>query len=76
MLMLQQIRPFSFRHRYALVYWASFSRLNLITSYWNHTERSWVKTPDEATLFETEAGALVYRRGNAERMQKSLEGAA
>jgi hypothetical protein len=72
----QQIRPFQFRHWFALVYWVSTSRLKLITSCWNHTEGSWVETPDKATLFDTEAGAIVYRRGNAVRMQQAFEGVA
>ena len=47
--------------------------VKLITGYWNHSTASWAASPDQATLFDTEAGALVYRRGNLERMQQAVE---
>jgi hypothetical protein len=46
--------------------------VKLITGYWNHMTASWAEAPDQATLFDTEAGALVYRRGNLERKQKAI----
>ena len=72
----QTILPFQFQRRFILVHWLAALDLKLITGYWNHTTGSWVETPEEATLFDTKAGAIVYRRGNTERMQQAIERAA
>lgn len=71
----QQIRPFQFRRRFILAYWMSdpSPSVKLISGYWSHVTSSWAESPDQATLFDTEAGALVYRRGNLERMQQAFE---
>ena len=36
--------------------------------YWSHPQSKWVESFDEGTAFGTKAAALVYRRGNLQRM--------
>src|SRR4051812_19406935 len=72
------IRPFRYQRRFILVRWTSglAPSVKLIAGYWNHATASWAETPEQATQFDTEAGALVYRRGNFERMQQAYERAS
>jgi hypothetical protein len=41
--------------------------------YWNHSLGLWVSEAKDATSFDTQAGALVYRRGNLRRMQLVMD---
>jgi hypothetical protein len=42
-------------------------------AFWSHVSAKWVDSIEDGTLFETEAAALVYRRGNLSRMTLALK---
>ncbi|MDB5342005.1 MAG: repeat-associated core domain protein [Schlesneria sp.] len=42
-------------------------------AFWSHAEAKWIDSLEEGTFFETEAGALVCRRGNLPRMTPPLK---
>jgi hypothetical protein len=42
-------------------------------AFWSHADAKWVSSFDKGTRFETEAAALVYRRGNLERMDRAMK---
>lgn len=69
-----EIAPILFKRRFLLAYGVHHSQLGLSgCGYWDHSQGLWVSDAQDATLFDTYAGALVYRRGNLLRMQLALE---
>ncbi|HEY4260618.1 MAG TPA: hypothetical protein VGM98_10670 [Schlesneria sp.] len=69
-----EIEAIVFKRRFLLAYGvhelqASFSGYG----YWNHLLGLWVLDARDATPFDTQAGALVYRRGNLLRMQLAMD---
>ncbi|MDB5347602.1 MAG: hypothetical protein JWP89_5979 [Schlesneria sp.] len=68
-----EIETIVFKRRFLLAYGvhqlqASFSGYG----YWNHSLGLWLLEAKDATTFDTQAGALVYRRGNLLRMQLAM----
>lgn len=69
-----EIEPILFKRRFLLAYGMHQSQRSFCGSgYWNHSVGCWVSDAQDATLFDTHAGALVYRRGNLLRMQMAMD---
>ena len=68
------IEPLLFRGKFLLAHGVQkWHRIVVGRGYWNHSLGCWVKRSEEATLFDTQAGAIVYRRGNMERMHLAID---
>ncbi len=69
-----EIETIVFKRRFLLAYGMHQSQpLFLGYGYWSHLLGLWVLEEKDATPFDTQAGALVYRRGNLLRMQLAME---
>ena len=66
----------TFRHKLKWLLTVVVNSTDIIvvaTAFWSHTEGKWVDSVEVGTVFETEAAALVYRRGNLSRMTSALK---
>jgi hypothetical protein len=69
-----EIETISFKRRFLLAYAMHQSQPTFSGfGYWNHSLGLWVSEAKDATSFDTQAGALVYRRGNLRRMQLVMD---
>jgi hypothetical protein len=69
-----EITTFRYELKWLLAVGAhSIGITTVAAAYWNHTGAKWVDFIDEGTVFETEAAAIVYRRGNLQRMTLALK---
>lgn len=69
-----EIEPILYRGKFLLAHGVQkWHRVVLGRGYWNHSLGCWVKRSEDATLFDTQAGAIVYRRGNMERMHLAID---
>lgn len=68
-----EIEPLFYRGKFLLAHGIQkWHRVVAGRGYWNHEQSCWVKRSEDATLFDTQAGAIVYRRGNMDRMQRAI----